>query len=646
MRRSVALVVALAASLSVGLAGQSTPSQDPPIFRRGTEAVRLDAFVTDRRGRAVPGLTADDFEIYEDGRWQDVQLFAPVELPLPTRQRANTSIRDIAVNDDEQDRIYVIVFDSLSWPEASRATRILQRFLDNHFGDSDLAALVTLDRSGAMQFTNNRARLMAQAGAFMTKYSAFTIPVGQRFSRRTLVPTGMPSADSLERANTFGQIAAALGHINARRKSILFISGRLEFDPYDAVDMPKSSFAEHARLAMEPIMAGNLTVYPIYPGVAGPMELRNMRALAYVTGATPIGSDIDKGLRQIVDDNSIYYVLGYESTNRLRDGGYRRIKVRMKRKELQVRARQGYFVEFPPDDPDRLVDWSGRMPRPRALERPSDSPPELARAVASPVALTAVPMKVFAAPHSAASRAGVVSVVIELPPSSLSLTDENGRLTGTVDVAVGGTMGAYTVRSTQFTYEVRMEGEERDRLLRNGLRLTSDVTLGPGDYRLSVAASTGAGRVGTVLYDLTVPDFNERLLMMSGVSLTSATAGAIPTLRKGERVALPTPVTAAREFQRSDTVSVYVEVYENVWWTDADHTITVVTELRDGNGRVIPMTSTERPARDAQRTTGDSFVAALPLIDIPPGPYTLRVQARSTYGPSRAVTRDVEIVVR
>jgi hypothetical protein len=34
--------------------------------------------------------------------------------------------------------------------------------------------------------------------------------------------------------------AKRLGHINARRKSILFISQGIGFDPYDAIDTPKS----------------------------------------------------------------------------------------------------------------------------------------------------------------------------------------------------------------------------------------------------------------------------------------------------------------------------------------------------------------------------------------------------------------------
>src|SRR5688572_25526008 len=175
MGRCVAFIALMAASLPVWLAGQSSesPSQDPPVFRSGIEAVRLDAFVTDNKGNAVAGLTADDFEIFENGQWQKVQLFAPVELPLPVAGPRDAVLRDIAINDEHQERIYVIVFDWLSWPHAVRAAKIVERFLDRYFGESDLAALVTLDQSGAMRFTNDRARLMAQANAFVERFAHY-----------------------------------------------------------------------------------------------------------------------------------------------------------------------------------------------------------------------------------------------------------------------------------------------------------------------------------------------------------------------------------------------------------------------------------------------------------------------------------------
>ena len=56
-----------------------------------------------------------------------------------------------------------------------------------------------------------------------------------------------------------------------------------------------------------------------------------------------------------------------------------------------------------------------------------------------------------------------------------------------------------------------------------GLRALSRVELPPGRYQLRVAANELSSKaVGTVLYDLDVPDFTKAPLTMSGVALTSA----------------------------------------------------------------------------------------------------------------------------
>jgi len=151
-----------------------------------------------------------------------------------------------------------------------------------------------------------------------------------------------------------------------------------------------------------------------------------------------------------------------------------------------------------------------------------------------------------------------------------------------------------------------------------------------------------------VLHELTVPDFGDQLLMMSGVSLTSKAAADVPTLqaKAARAVTLPAPVSASREFQRGDVVTVYAEVYENVWWTDAEHTITFLTELRSEDGRAIPMTSEKRSSMAAQKVSGHPFLATLPLADVPPGSYLLRVEGRSDFGRSPSVMREVPIEVR
>ncbi|HEX6973454.1 MAG TPA: VWA domain-containing protein, partial [Vicinamibacterales bacterium] len=69
-----------------------------------------------------------------------------------------------------------------------------------------------------------------------------------------------------------------------------------------------------------------------------------MRDLANNTDGLAIMDSLqfDRNLQRIIDDLASYYLLGYYSTNPKLDGKYREITVRVKRRDVDVRARRGY----------------------------------------------------------------------------------------------------------------------------------------------------------------------------------------------------------------------------------------------------------------------------------------------------------------
>ena len=60
-----------------------------PAFRSGVNLVLVDVVVRDRSGAVVKGLTADDFELLEDGKPQQIVTFAYEEIAKPTRRRSS-----------------------------------------------------------------------------------------------------------------------------------------------------------------------------------------------------------------------------------------------------------------------------------------------------------------------------------------------------------------------------------------------------------------------------------------------------------------------------------------------------------------------------------------------------------------------------
>ena len=57
-----------------------TNAEGQPVFRTGINFVRVDALITDNKGNAVPNLSQEDFEVYEDNKLQTIESFKFVEV--------------------------------------------------------------------------------------------------------------------------------------------------------------------------------------------------------------------------------------------------------------------------------------------------------------------------------------------------------------------------------------------------------------------------------------------------------------------------------------------------------------------------------------------------------------------------------------
>ncbi len=61
--------------MMIGLAAGALRGAQQPEFRAATPTVSIDATVLDRRGQVVTDLTVDDFEVYDNGRRQAIEVF-------------------------------------------------------------------------------------------------------------------------------------------------------------------------------------------------------------------------------------------------------------------------------------------------------------------------------------------------------------------------------------------------------------------------------------------------------------------------------------------------------------------------------------------------------------------------------------------
>src|SRR5215467_12452766 len=137
----ILLLSTMAAAVSAGPRRQS--GQDT--LKVNVDLVNVQFTVTDRHGRFVPGLTAKDVLVEEDGRRQEIRNFAREnELPLTLAMLIDTSPSVRPVFDEE------------------KLTAIA--FLESILRTKDLALVIGFDRSVTLtqDFTEN-IRLLRRA---------------------------------------------------------------------------------------------------------------------------------------------------------------------------------------------------------------------------------------------------------------------------------------------------------------------------------------------------------------------------------------------------------------------------------------------------------------------------------------------------
>jgi Ca-activated chloride channel homolog len=293
---------------SVALAGWLVIGQQPPpVFRTGVDLVNIGVTVTDRRGVLTTNLTAEDFEIYEDGKKQTIGFFATGER---TGDAAMPAMHLGLLLD-----VSGSMADDIGFTKTAAI-----KFLNTLTDASDITVLDFDTEVRAARYSQNEfARLverirLQKARGFTALYDAI------------------------------GVYLHGAGEQDGRKIMLLYTDGG---DTRSAL-----SFVELVDL----LKASDVTVYPIgaleHQSASTRSEQRMLlQRIAEITGGQAFfpGSvkEVDGVYEKVVAEIRAQYTLGYLSTNNRTDGTWRKVDVKVVRsgaKDLRVRARKGYFA--------------------------------------------------------------------------------------------------------------------------------------------------------------------------------------------------------------------------------------------------------------------------------------------------------------
>jgi Ca-activated chloride channel homolog len=298
-----AVVVALAA-VTTGVAPQHT-------FRTGVDLVHFSVIVTDKQGSPITGLTADDFELVEEGKPQAITYFLE------------------------------------GFPESGDLGRVLPL----HLG-------LALDTSGSMESEINDVRTGMIKFVNANEHAADTTLVDFDTEVRLARYSGSDYARLIERIRMrkpdgWTAFYDAVG---------VYLNGAAEQDGEKILLIYTDGGDTRSSLTFRDVLdllkASDVTTYVIGYLEHEPQSAKNelrmqLQRMAELTGGDAFfpGSvkELEKIYGKIERTIAARYNLGYTSSDSRMNGAWRRVQIRLKRADLKgakLRTREGYYAPY------------------------------------------------------------------------------------------------------------------------------------------------------------------------------------------------------------------------------------------------------------------------------------------------------------
>jgi len=344
----VRAVVAAALSSAV-LAGQ-TPPAAPALPGAASRVVAIDVLAADAKGRAVETLKAADFVVNDGGAAQTLE-----------------SARLVT----NEPRLFAIYFDEyhVSAADIDRARAALTRFIDHELQPRDeLVVMKPLDSLLTIKLTTDRDAARSIVADFSGRKGDYAPRTAYERNFIAGTPARIESTRTQVAWSGLNALAVHLGSRSDRRKTLIVVSdGLARADHVRGEAMP--TFDTVVRSANR----SNVAIYAVDPRDAqdGDAASTLLPALTTETDGRMIAGDLVAGLARAADDAASYYLLTYRAAPQ-EDGKFHPVDVRVVRKNVDVRARKGYYAPSP-DDALR-AELLARINEPKVTKPPEPAP--------------------------------------------------------------------------------------------------------------------------------------------------------------------------------------------------------------------------------------------------------------------------------
>jgi VWFA-related protein len=535
-------------------AQQSSPPQSTPAIHATTELVLVNVVARDRKGNLIRDLKQQDFLVLEDGQKQQVRSFDfenidELALAQQTMAAANgtsgpapaaAAAQPIEHAADARDRRLILLFfdfSAMDPEQIDRAVDAAKKYVNTKMQSADLIAIVSLSTNMRLDldFTFDKAKILSTLSAYNSS-SGQGFDTGSTGSEGSAETGGSFTADDTD-YNTFSadrkllalqSIIQSVGKLS-QKKSLIYFSNGISQSGVDNQSALRAATAAavKANVAIYPLDVRGLQALPgggeaqnaslhgqsAYTGASVLNDLNSNAAtqealstLAADTGGKAFfdSNDFSGVFSQVQKDTSAYYILGYTSSNHVKDGRFRHIKVVVNRPDVKLEYRAGYYA-------GRDFEHSGRADREQQLKDE----------LASDLPATDVAIYAGTAYFRRDDSHYFLAVSIVVPGSQIPFVQEKDRDNAALDVAgVVLESGKFQVGQLRDTVKLAIDATQQVR--RKNVQYNTSFLLAPGSYHLKfVVRENRTGRMGTFETDVQIPDLRKVPLRSSSVVLSS-----------------------------------------------------------------------------------------------------------------------------
>ena len=486
--------IGLASSLPKAVAQSDSPFK----LRVDVDLTTIEVVAMDKKGKPVHNLKKEDFQLYEDGKQQEILSIDEVNAESGT---SSLGASPIGENASPRGKIVFIVFDDSSiapqYIKDSRDSAL--KFVKEHMRPQDLFAIAVNGMSMKIiqNFTTDRTEVLEAIG----RAAAINAGGGSAYFEDLL--------RSLDGVNN--SIALLKG-----QKSILIYS-QFSSSVQDSVTMSSRSLSQvsgtlpatYARTLLSARKSDAL-FHIIDPGALNMNAPQGMslRSLAAESGGSSINSHLDAELDLLDQRISNYYLLGFQSNNPKRDSSFRKLEVRTELKGVNLKHQEGYTDKRPVD-----VLASARQEK------------ALLTALASPENPARLPIIFRPIYFYDSSRTARVLVATRIRMEKTTFRKKGGQIGTDLNImgvayAENGSIAARFSETLPAFIDKEKEAEfrKRDYVYRNYFKLR------PGKYRLKLAVSDESDNLGAMEQSLEIPVFPDKGFGGSSIVIAEQTS--------------------------------------------------------------------------------------------------------------------------